>query len=116
MNFLKQNNMNLVKIEDLLVGDEILYASGSRLIRAKVIGPIAIKDMSNRWNNLGTTYYKTIKCKVETEQVVTTYQSSGGRLYNVKRKVNKHTGNYNETKYVDLNEKNIFLLNRRIYD
>jgi hypothetical protein len=109
--------MNLVKIEDLLVGDEILYASGSKLIRAKVIRPIATKDMSKRWHKLGTTYYKSIKCEIETEIVTTSYQGSGGsKAYTYKRKIHKHTGNYNETKYVDLNEKDIYLLNRRVYD
>ena len=107
--------MNLVKIEDLLVGDEILYSSGSKLIRAKVIRPIAVKDMSKRWHKLGTTYYKAIKCQVETELVVNSYQS-GSKVYTSKRKIHKHTGNYNDTKYVDLNEKDIYLLNRRVYD
>jgi hypothetical protein len=108
--------MNLVKIEDLLVGDEILYASGSNLIRAKVTRPIATKDMSKHWHKLGTTYYKSIKCEIETEIVVTSYQGSGGKVYTSKRKIHKHTGNYNETKYVDLNGRNIYLLNRRVYD
>ena len=108
--------MNLVKIEDLLVGDEILYASSSKLIRAKIIRPVAIKDVSARWHKIGQIYYKSIKCQVETEMVTTSYQSGSSKIYTSKRKVHKHTGNYNETKYVDLNDRDIYLLNRRVYD
>lgn len=110
--------MNLVKIEDLLVGDEILYASSSKLIRAKIIRPIAIKDMSARWHMIGRTYYKSIKCQVETELVVNKYQSGSNTTatYTSKRKVHKHTGNYNGTTYVNLNDRDIYLLNRKVYD
>ena len=108
--------MNLVKIEDLLVGDEILYASCSKLIRAKIIRPIAIRDMSTRWHVIGKTYYKSIKCEIETEMVVTKYGTNSGRAHTRKCKVHKHTGNYNETKYVDLNDRDIYLLNRKVYD
>lgn len=48
--------------------------------------------------------------------VFTKYGTNSGRAQTRKCKVPKHTGNYNETKYVDLNERDIYLLNRKVYD
>ena len=107
--------MNLVKIEDLLVGDEILYPSGSKLIRARITRPIATKDMSGGWHTPGKVYYKQVRCEVETETIVTTHQYHN-KTHTSKRKIHKHTGNYNGTTYVNLNDRDIYLLNRKVYD
>lgn len=93
-----------IQIEDLIVGDEILISSNGKFIRGKVmVRPAKRKDSDS---------YKAVKCEIGVITKVKTSMYSG-TTYTWKYKTYIIDGSeYNTTKFIDLNYKQLWLIKR----
>lgn len=93
-----------IMIEDLVVGDEILISSNGKFIRGKVMVFPAKRK--------GSDSYKAVKCQVGVTKK-TRSSIYGGKTYTYTYKTYIIDGSeYNETKFIDLNYKQLWLIKR----
>ena len=93
-----------IMIEDLVVGDEILISSNGKFIRGKV----TVRPAKRK----GSDSYKAVKCQVGVTKKTRTNNYSG-TLYTWTYKTYIIDGSeYNETKFIDLNYKQLWLIKR----
>lgn len=100
-----------IKIEDLQVGDEILFpANGSKMIRAKVLEEPQLSSVQPNWFSYrGLKRYKTVKCAIHLEEKEIVFSPR----YTKKIKTYHLDGEYNTKKRIDLSGKeSIWLLKR----
>ena len=95
------NELKLIKVSELEVGDEIIISSYSNLKYLKVIKLPKLK--TNRWGD----YYTNVKCSIKQDYYVTRWGRQ--RSINIfEQDVTKH----NSTVYQNLNNRDIFLVKR----
>ena len=97
------NELKLIKVNELEIGDEIIISSYSNLKYLKVVKLPKLK--TSRWGD----YYTNVKCSIKQEHYIT----RGGIQRNVnvfEQDVTKH----NSTVYQNLNNRHIFLVKKRI--
>ncbi len=93
-----------IMIEDLLVGDEILIPSNGKFIRGKVMNlPAKRKEMDS---------YKAVKCQIGVTEKTRTYNYSGGPYTWTYKTYIMDGSEYNKTKFIDLNYKQLWLIKR----
>ena len=100
-----------IKVEDLQLGDEFLFAVSGTLARAKVIRPVQKRKVQPSSGLVGKVYYKAVKCKVSLIETPYTY-TWGGNTRTYTRKEYTTSDNYTVEKFVDLNHRNIWLIKR----
>ena len=95
------NELKLIKISELEIGDEIIISSYSNLKYLKVMKLPKLK--SNNWRD----YYTNVKCSIKQDNYMTKYGRQ--RSINIfETDVTKH----NSIVYQDLNNKHILLVKR----
>ncbi len=97
------NELKLIKVNELEIGDEIIISSYSNLKYLKVVKLPKLK--TSRWGD----YYTNVKCSIKQEHRV----SKWGKNINVnvfEQDVAKH----NSTVYQNLNNRHICLVKREI--
>ena len=97
------NELKLIKVSELEVGDEIIISSYSKLKYLKVLKLPKLK--TNRWRD----YYTNVKCSIKQEH----HASKLGKNINInifEQDVTQH----NSIIYQDLNNKDILLVKREI--
>lgn len=95
------NELKLIKVSELEVGDEIIISSYSNLKYLKVLKLPKLK--TNRWGD----YYSNVKCSIKQEH----YVSKWGKNMNInifEQDVTQH----NATIYKNLNNRHILLVKR----
>ena len=95
------NELKLIKVDELEIGDEIIISSYSNLKYLKVIKLPKLK--TNRWRD----YYTNVKCSIKQEHRV----SKLGKNINInifEQDVTQH----NSVIYQDLNNRDILLVKR----
>ena len=95
------NELKLIKVSELEVGDEIIISSYSDLRYLKVLKLPKLK--TNKWGD----YYTNVKCSIKQEH----YLNRWGKQRNInifEQDVTKH----NSTIYKDLNNRHILLVKR----
>jgi hypothetical protein len=95
------NELKLIKVSELEIGDEIIISSYSNLKYLKVIKLPKVK--TNNWGN----YYTNVKCSIKQEHHV----SKWGKKMNInifETDVTKH----DSIVYQDLNNRDILLVKR----
>ena len=95
------NELKLIKISELEIGDEIIISSYSNLKYLKILKLPILK--TNSWGN----YYTNVKCSIKQEH----HMSKRGRQINVnffETDVTKH----NSIIYQNLNNRDILLVKR----
>lgn len=100
-----------IKIEDLKVGDEILFpTNGSKMIRAKVLEEPQLSSTQSTWfSHRGLKKYKSIKCAIHCEEKEIVFSQRWRKTL----KIYHLDGEYNAKKKIDLSGKeNIWLLKR----
>ena len=100
-----------VKIEDLQVGDEILFpTNGSKMIRAKVLEEPQLSSLQPAWLSYrGLKRYKSIRCAIHLEEK----EILISQKWTKKFKIYHLDGEYNTKKKIDLSGKeSIWLLKR----
>lgn len=102
-----------VELKDLRKGDEVLIASGSQLIRIKLLRDPQFRKEPPRYHQAGKQYYKSIKCSFKKDIVTYQWNSqySGLRTHNTTQ-YNVHSVQHNAEKYFDLNHKSIWLIRK----
>ena len=95
------NELKLIKVSELEVGDEIIISSYSNLKYLKVMKLPKLK--SNNWRD----YYTNVKCSIKQDNYMTKYGRQ--RSINIfETDVTKH----NSIVYQDLNNRDILLIKR----
>ena len=95
------NELKLIKVSELEIGDEIIISSYSNLKYLKVIKLPKLK--TNRWGD----YYTNVKCSIKQKHCV----SKWGKNINInifEQDVTKH----NSITYQNLNNRDILLVKR----
>ena len=95
------NELKLIKVSELEIGDEIIISSYSNLKYLKVLKLPKLK--TNKWGD----YYTNVKCSIKQEH----YLNRWGKQRNInifEQDVTKH----NSTMYKDLNNRHILLVKR----
>lgn len=101
-----------IKVEDLKVGDEILVPSSSKLKYMKVVNPPR-QSTRTMWNDPTKFRYKAVKLSCRQVEVKYTVNRGPGNVYDYYRTVYEFTpDNHNKTQYLDLNNKDIWLIKR----
>lgn len=96
--------MEIVKVEDLMVGDEIVIPHMSSFIYLKVMVQPKKRTKALRWGGYG---YKAVKCSCKMVNVQPTQ-----KYYRTRVEYEFTSLGHNTTKYVDLNYKSIMLIKR----
>lgn len=95
------NELKLIKVSELEVGDEIIISSYSNLKYLKVVKLPKLKTSS--WGN----YYTNVKCSIKQNNYMTKYGRQ--RSINIfEQDVTEH----NSTVYQNLNNRHILLVKR----
>ena len=95
------NELKLIKISELEIGDEIIISSYSNLKYLKVLKLPKLK--TNSWGN----YYTNVKCSIKQDHYVTKWGRQ--RSINIfEQDVTKH----NSIIYQNLNSRDILLVKR----
>ena len=95
------NELKLIKVSELEIGDEIIISSYSNLKYWKVIKRPKLK--SNNWGD----YYTNVKCSIKQNNYMTKYGRQ--RSINIfEQDVTKH----NSFIYTNLNDRHILLVKR----
>ena len=100
-----------VTVADLQLGDEFLYAIQGTITRAKVIRPVQVKKVQPTYNPLNRTFYKSVKVKVAMIETPYTTNWNGSTRTWV-RKEYSASDNFTIEKFVDLNNRNVWLIKR----
>ena len=95
------NELKLIKVSELEVGDEIIISSYSNLKYLKVIKLPKLK--TNSWGD----YYTNVKCSIKQEHHI----SKWGKQTNVNF-FETDTSKHNSIIYQDLNNRHILLVKR----
>ena len=95
------NELKLIKVSELEVGDEIIISSYSNLKYLKVLKLPKLK--TNNWGD----YYTNVKCSIKQEHYVTSWGNQ--RSINV---FETDTSKHNSFIYKDLNNRHILLVKR----
>ena len=95
------NELKLIKVSELEIGDEIIISSYSNLKYLKVIKLPKLK--TNRWGD----YYTNVKCSIKQEHHI----SKWGKQTNVNF-FETDTSKHNSIIYQDLNNRHILLVKR----
>ena len=95
------NELKLIKISELEIGDEIIISSYSKLKYLKVIKLPKLK--TSRWGD----YYTNVKCSIKQEHHI----SKWGKQTNVNF-FETDTSKHNSIIYQDLNNRDILLVKR----
>ena len=95
------NELKLIKISELEIGDEIIISSYSNLKYLKVVKLPKLK--TNRWGD----YYTNVKCSIKQEHHI----SKWGKQTNVNF-FETDTSKHNSIIYQDLNNRHILLVKR----
>ena len=95
------NELKLIKISELEIGDEIIISSYSKLKYLKVIKLPKLKTDS--WRD----YYTNVKCSIKQEHHI----SKMGKQTNV-NSFETDTSKHNSIIYQDLNNRDILLVKR----
>ena len=95
------NELKLIKISELEIGDEIIISSYSKLKYLKVIKLPKLK--TSRWGD----YYTNVKCSIKQEHHI----SKWGKQTNVNF-FETDTSKHNSIIYQDLNNRHILLVKR----
>ena len=95
------NELKLIKVSELEIGDEIIISSYSNLKYLKVIKLPKLK--TNRWRD----YYTNVKCSIKQEHHI----SKMGKQTNVNF-FETDTSKHNSIIYQDLNNRHILLVKR----
>jgi hypothetical protein len=109
-----------IEVKDLEIGDEILIPSNSSLIYAKVLKLPKVRTTPKRWHATNIVYYKSVKCSINYRDITQTrtYMNSSGvsQVHNWNRKKYMCTPlEHNVEKFFDLNEKSLWLINRKSF-
>jgi hypothetical protein len=103
----------LVKIEDLKIGDEILIGANSNVMRARVMRDPRPMKTQPSYANPGETFYTSLLLEVILVAKVYTYKFAN-KVHTYTKKTYMCEGEYNHQKRVDLNRKNIWLLEKKV--
>ena len=95
------NELKLIKVSELEVGDEIIISSYSNLKYLKVVKLPKLK--TSRWGD----YYTNVKCSIKQEHHI----SKWGKQTNVNF-FETDTSKHNSIIYHDLNNRHILLVKR----
>ena len=95
------NELKLIKVSELEVGDEIIISSYSNLKYLKVVKLPKLK--TSRWGD----YYTNVKCSIKQEHHI----SKWGKQTNVNF-FETDTSKHNSIIYQDLNNRHILLVKR----
>lgn len=95
------NELKLIKISELEIGDEIIISSYSNLKYLKVIKLPKLK--TSRWGD----YYTNVKCSIKQEHCV----SKWGKNININI-FEQDVAQHNSIIYQDLNNRHILLVKR----
>ena len=95
------NELKLIKVSELEVGDEIIISSYSNLKYLKVVKLPKLK--TSRWGD----YYTNVKCSIKQEHHI----SKWGKQTNVNF-FKTDTSKHNSIIYQDLNNRHILLVKR----
>ena len=95
------NELKLIKISELEIGDEIIISSYSNLKYLKVLKLPKLK--TSRWGD----YYTNVKCSIKQEHHI----SKWGKQTNVNF-FETDTSKHNSIIYQDLNNRHILLVKR----
>jgi len=103
-----------IEVKDLMLGDEIIVPSQSKLKYLKVIAPPK-EYPANPQSSAQKPYYKRIKCSIKTVQTttpVTRWRPKPGirNDYQFEQDVSQH----NATIYLNLNNVDMFLVKRDV--
>ena len=115
--------MQLVKLEDLRIGAEIIIGAGSKLKYLKLLKePVQVMKkvwsvdvcpikQTLSWNEVDKLVYRAIKCS--TRQDETKFKTRSGldstyKTYIFEPDITKH----NKNVYINLNDKDLFLVKR----
>lgn len=97
-----------IKVEDLQVGDEVLYGSSQGIRYLRILRPLKI---AKKKNYRGDIVYSKVKCSWREDEK---QWQMPGRSYIYTDKVQILTPeNHNKEGYVDFNYKKIWLVKRR---
>lgn len=100
----------LMKIEQLRIGDEVLYPANGRFKYLKLLSQPAISKKPD-WR--GNKKYKNVKCSTRRDQETQTFHWNGGsREYTTKMYKCVSPEEHNIEMYVNFNGKEVFLLKR----
>ena len=100
--------MEIVKVEDLMVGDEIVIPHMSKFLYLKVMTQPKKRTKALRWGG-GNDGYKAVKCSCKVNSKTHVWANG----YKTTEHEYEFTGlEHNGTKYVDLNYKSIMLIKR----
>ena|SRR5690349_7702062 len=99
-----------IELKDLLVGDEIIISSGSRLKYLKVLRPIRLNGKQGYWNN--TPLYKNVYCAARREETVLRHTKTYPGAKDYKRIEYVCSPESNIEIYQNLNGKTIWLVKR----
>ena len=95
------NELKLIKVNELEIGDEIIISSYSNLKYLKVLKLPKLK--TSRWGD----YYTNVKCSIKQEHHI----SKWGKQTNVNF-FETDTSKHNSIIYQDLNNRHILLVKR----
>ena len=95
------NELKLIKVNELEIGDEIIISSYSNLKYLKVVKLPKLK--TSRWGD----YYTNVKCSIKQEHHI----SKWGKQTNVNF-FETDTSKHNSIIYQDLNNRHILLVKR----
>ena len=95
------NELKLIKVDELEIGDEIIISSYSNLKYLKVVKLPKLK--TSRWGD----YYTNVKCSIKQKHCV----SKWGKNININI-FEQDVAQHNSIIYQDLNNKDILLVKR----
>ena len=103
----------LLTVENLRKDDLVLYAMGSKFIMARILKDPQVNLNPPKWRKADVVYYKSVKMSMRREPVTTTHVY-GENTYT--RTVNVFildSEGHNFTTYVNPNNKQFWLIERR---
>ena len=102
--------MELVELENLEVGDEIVISCQSHFKYLKVLVKPSLGKKTH-WNT-GKLLYKSVKCSTRRDSVIKSYVRNG-QTYTYTNNTWAFTPeDHNHTQYIDLEYKQLLLVNR----
>jgi hypothetical protein len=103
--------MELVKVEDLEVGDEILISCQSYFKYLRVLRKPAA-SLKKHWRT-GGTVYKSVKCSTRRDDIQQAYVHNNQTRYYVNTEWKLTPDNHNFEQYVHLNDRQILLVRKK---
>lgn len=103
--------MELVKVEDLEIGDEILISCQGNFKYLRVLRKPAASSKKH-WHT-GDTLYKGVKCSTRRDDVQQAYVHNNQTRYYVNTEWKFTPDNHNFEQYVNLNCRQIILVRKK---